>query len=191
VNPKVPPRMVEEFRLNLSADTELALTYENFSNKLEQHFRLLWRQKNTASIDPKPTPGFQNVIHFDQSNLPQGYVSGNSYLTAYTQFEHMKFCLDMHNIATDINSIPTRTTNISDSNYDTILHTHFTLVIKAYLMYTDENQDELLGQRQYLLYYRKLKSETWDLTYGCSNIADYLLLYYKNHFATAPAVPVI
>jgi len=79
----------------------------------------------------------------------------------------MKFCLDMHNIATDINSIPTRTTNISDSNYDTILHTHFTLVIKAYLMYTDENQDELLGQRQYLLYYRKLKSEIWDLTYGC------------------------
>ena len=142
-------------------------------------------------MSPKPTPGFQNVIHFDQSNLPQGYVSGNLYLTAYTQFEHMKFCLDMHNIATDINSIPTRTTNISDSNYDTILHTHFTLVIKAYLMYTDENQDELLGQRQYLLYYRKLKSETWDLTYGCSNIADYLLLYYKNHFATAPAVPVI
>ena len=25
----------------------------------------------------------------------------------------------------------------------------------------------------------------------CSNIADYVLLYYKNHFATAPAVPVI
>ena len=25
----------------------------------------------------------------------------------------------------------------------------------------------------------------------CSNTADYLLLYYKNHFATAPAVPVI
>jgi hypothetical protein len=24
--------------------------------------------------------------------------------------------------------------------------THFKLVIKAYLMYTDENQDELLGQ---------------------------------------------
>ena len=115
----------------------------------------------------KPTPGFQNVIYFDQTNLPQGDISGNSDLTAYTQFEHMKFCLDMHNIATDINSIPTRTTNISDSNYDTILHTHFKLVIKAYLMYTDENQDELLGQRQYLLYYRKLKSETWDLTYGC------------------------
>ena len=115
----------------------------------------------------KPTPGFQNVIYFDQTNLPQGDISGNSDLTAYTQFEHMKFCLDMHNIATDINSIPTRTTNISDSNYDTILHTHFKLVIKAYLMYTDENQDELLRQRQYLFYYRKLNSETWDLTYGC------------------------
>ena len=25
----------------------------------------------------------------------------------------------------------------------------------------------------------------------CSNTADYLLLYYKNHFATAPAVLVI
>ena len=45
--------------------------------------------------------------------------------------------------------------------------THFKLVIKAYLMYTDENQDELLGLRQYLLFYRELKSETWDLTYSC------------------------
>ena len=189
--------MVEEFRLNLSADTELTENQPFPANM--KTFQINWNnisgysgdKKILLRLSPKPTPGFQNVIHFDQSNLPQGYISGNSYLTAYTQFEHMKFCLDMHNIATDINSIPTRTTNISDSNYDTILHTHFTFVIKAYLMYTDENQDELLRQRQYLLYYRKLKSETWDLTYGCSNIADYLLLYYKNHFATAPAVPVI
>ena len=64
VNPKVPPRMVEEFRLNLSADTELALTYENFSNKLEQHFRLLWRQKNTASIESKTDTRFPKCDSF-------------------------------------------------------------------------------------------------------------------------------
>ena len=56
--------MVEEFRLNLSVDTELALTYENFSNKLEQHFQLLWRQKNTASIESKTDTRFPKCDSF-------------------------------------------------------------------------------------------------------------------------------
>jgi hypothetical protein len=120
------------------------------------------------SSEPLPSNYDNNSFEANQfdDNIASFQATNAAILWSYKE-QHQKFCIEMHTIATSLNSLPLRQNNISDNDYDVVLINHYSDVLKDYLRYTDINEDVRFGQRQHLNLYRKRDDRSWTMTHGC------------------------